>query len=273
MVVVMSRIEYIWRASCQVALNELDDEGPLEPLWWGSGFFLTHKGNLYFVTADHCIHPDDYAPIGDRRNGKEYNRHILTNRNVDGELASHIQPLYDFYYFDKKDEDFPEIIDKLDVAITKVMPSMLDKLLTTNWIDPKNGNDLVPAGLTRVPINSDTATKPNSEDRYIVVGCIHNKSNGVKAHRESIGYCDLTYVEMSDKEIVLSTPILGSTHNDWESLSGSPVFNYKGEILGMLTREVSEDQRLRVIPIERILKCVEVVEKEFAKERYEIRNL
>lgn len=272
MEVVMSRIEYIWRASCQIALNEQNDKEPLEPMWWGSGFFLLHKDKLYFVTADHCIHPDDYAPVGDGRNGKEYIRHILTNTNVKGELSSYIQALYDFYFFDRRDEDFPDIVDKLDVAITKVESSILNNLVTTNWIDPKSGKDIVSAGLVRVPVDSRSATKPKAEDKYIVVGCIHNSSDGVKAHRESIGYCDLHFVEMSDGEIVISTPLMGTTHKDWESLSGSPVFSYNGEILGMLTREVSEEQRLRVIPIERIIKCVEEAEKEYSKDPYEIRN-
>lgn len=265
--------QFIWRASCQLGINEHDDREPLEPRWWGSGFFLLRNDLLYFVTADHCIHPDDYSPIGDGRNGKEYLRHVITNRNVDGQLSSHILPLYDFYYFDRPDKDFSEIIDKLDVAITKVKSSVLSKLYTTNWVDPHSGKDIEKAGMTRVPIDANRIAHPNSEDEYIVCGCIHNDSDGVKAYRESIEYCGLKYVETSDNEYVLSTPIEDMTHRDWESLSGSPVFNYNGEILGMLIREVSEHHQLRVIPMNRIISCVEDVENDFEKEPFEIRNL
>ena len=52
--------EFAWRVTQQLVVYEHDESDLSKIKGWGSGFFLEYRKILFLVTADHCIHYDDY---------------------------------------------------------------------------------------------------------------------------------------------------------------------------------------------------------------------
>ena len=52
--------EFSWRITQQLIIFDQDEKDMSKIKGWGSGFFLGYKDRLFLVTADHCVHYDDY---------------------------------------------------------------------------------------------------------------------------------------------------------------------------------------------------------------------
>lgn len=76
------------------------------PVGAGSGFMLNFKGQTFFITADHVIHPADHENIQANYSRIADAKSIVIINNVDkdrgnGTLCPIISPIGGFYYFDK----------------------------------------------------------------------------------------------------------------------------------------------------------------------------
>ena len=96
---IKSVFEFAWLTTQQIVVTS-DKEGT-KVKGFGSGFFLQYKERLFFVTADHVAHPDDFD-VGIRL-GKDDYVWVFNNKNSTTELATMLTPVGGIYYFDKMD--------------------------------------------------------------------------------------------------------------------------------------------------------------------------
>lgn len=71
-----SVFEFAWLATQQVLVSS--DDGASDIKGYGSGFFLQYRNRLFFVTADHVAHIDDFEK--GLRLGKDDFVWVLSNR-------------------------------------------------------------------------------------------------------------------------------------------------------------------------------------------------
>ncbi|MCQ2077109.1 MAG: hypothetical protein MJZ20_08850 [Bacteroidaceae bacterium] len=264
-------VEYVWRVSQQVIVSS-------SPKWvqivrFGSGFYGQYKNNLYFITADHVLHGDDWQE-GIRTNENEYifvDNHSLEKEN--GEFRSVYTPIGNMCYYDKYDFSSlftdnnvdPEVVaipDMQDVTFSNVTNFTFERPLFTEVLKNFNGDILVDAKLQKLIINLEQTCLPKGEDRYLVAGAIHNEIKREMVHcHENVLYGNLMFSRNEKEGIFLSAPNFQVCKKHWEGLSGSPVINQEGKLLGMLVREHEDSQELEILPITKIIEFIEMQER------------
>lgn len=95
-----------------------------DDIWgFGSGFILSYDGRLFFVTADHNVHPEDHSPDNDtlQRTGKDYRIRIICNKRGFG-LTSMEMPVSGIYSFTGFKFDSQSLADprKLSEVFSKI---------------------------------------------------------------------------------------------------------------------------------------------------------
>lgn len=265
----MSTIEYLWRVSQQLIVAK--DKEMKQICGFGSGFFIYHKDNLFFVTADHVLHGEDFEK-GERISKEDK---LFVANNVKGEgLTSAYTPLGEFYFFDKY--NFEEIIKGKDVDIEAfAIPDMQDytfclrknkfecPFLTHALLD-YDGAVIVPDKLEKIIISSEAIIEPKDDDYYIVAGCVKYKIvDGIRIDRFNAVHLDLRYSRTENNYIILQSPE-NVEYEYWAGLSGSPILNHQGLLLGVIIRIREITNEIVVVPIKEILgkmnyalKCVE----------------
>lgn len=256
----MSLIEYFWRASQQIVMlnpNEPLDKAGIEA--WGSGFLLEYRESLYFITCDHNLHLlDDYSN-GERAN-LDFNVAIITNdRNQATPLSMGLVFVPEFYYFDSFDTFLPEIMDMKDVAFAKIKQDFPLSLLTNQLTYP-NGSIAVKEGLEKLYITEDAIAEPNAEKDFVITGCIRNhivddiRMDRGTTFREGIKY-DANKLNINKQFVFINPePII---YEDWKGLSGSPIFDQDGKLVGMVNGVNEGGYDIYVTPIHFITKLID----------------
>lgn len=257
----MTLMEYFWRVSQQIVMvtpdrqaSEADIEG------WGSGFILQYKNGYYFVTCDHNLHMLDYDDDGPcTRTGIEFGIELVCNiKDADNPLATGMITLPGFYYFDSFDLDLPEGIDLVDLAFAS-LPDKLPLPILTNRLCHYDGQIAVEEGLGKLFIAENAIADVDMSSEYVITGCIHNQiRGGVRMERrttfrEGIRFTGGKYL---DTYLIFENPC-NIVYDDREGLSGSPVFNDKGNLVGMLNKVVDGTQLLYVTPIHKIIQFID----------------
>ena len=262
----MSTIEYLWRVSQQLIVAK--DNEMKQICGFGSGFFILHHNNLFFITADHVLHGDDHD-FGLRIS--EEDKLFIVN-NIKGEgISSAYTPVGDFYFFDKY--NFADLIEKKDDDLEVLTISELqdytfclrknkfDCPFYTHELADFDGNVIVPNKLEKLIINSEEITEPNNADYYIVAGCVRCKVvDGVRIDRSNAIHQDMRYKQMKDNRIILQSSER-MKYDDWAGLSGSPILNQDGLLLGVAVAIYEETNELAVVPIKEILEKMDYVVK------------
>lgn len=258
----MSTIEYLWRVSQQLIVAK--DNGMQYISGFGSGFFLNYANRLFFVTADHVLQCNNYKVKA--RIFKEDYLFIANNVMTNDGVASAYTPLGGFYYFDKY--NFASILDENHADIDgNAKPDMQDyafclrknefqcPFLTHALIDD-NQQVVVPEKKEKLIISHEIITEPRKEDYYIIAGVVMVQIVDNQINRCNAVHQDLKYERMQDDLIVLKYPEK-VIYEHWAGLSGSPVLNQKGKLLGMAIRVNCKKNEVIVVPMKKILQAMQ----------------
>lgn len=260
----MTLIEYIWRNTYQIVGWEKEHAEKTFPDVFGCGFILKRGSKFIFVTADHVIHKaDEEAGL---RTGKEYLYAIVCNRNEikDGIIQTKFRSIGGFVNLDKYDlslylkgEEELEVAlipDMQDYAFADFNPEFFKEIFTHRL--QINDEILTKEGLFKLYICDDSYMKPSETAKYIVIGTIPNKFDGVKWERANAIHQDLSYLGTEDEmyKFAIQTQV---KNEEWAGLSGAPFFDYEGNLVGMLIRAVEDFNFVWVMPIHRILGMID----------------
>ena len=254
----MSTIEYLWRVSQQLIVAK--DKEMKQICGFGSGFFIYHKDNLFFVTADHVLHGEDFEK-GERISKEDK---LFVANNVKGEgLTSAYTPLGEFYFFDKY--NFEDLIKGKNVEeAAQSIPEMQDYTFClrenkfecpffTHALLDYDGGVIVSDKLEKLIISSRAITDYNTNDYYIVGGCVKYKIvDGVRIDRMNAIHQDMRYKRFEENYIILQSPE-DVKYEFWAGLSGSPVLNQQGLLLGIIVRVCEDTNEIVVVPIREVI--------------------
>lgn len=249
--------DFIWRKNYQVVVAPPGSRDFTNPTYCGCGFVVRYKDYNFFITADHVIHGEHFE--ADERDAKDNVVGVLLCKNDMECYASLTVPLggiYDFtkYQLPKSKDDlvFPELVD---VAFCKVDEKLNACVTTELSIDDEI---IVSAGEPKGYIPTEMFLEHPSKDKlYVVAGIILRvHQNGIRFSPLNAVYCGLEYVETIDNLFHLEYPQI-IDYQQWAGLSGSPVFNNEGKLLGMLLRVEDGGHAVWVKPISEIVKLLD----------------
>lgn len=247
---------FIWSKNHQVVVAPPKSTDFANLTYCGCGFVVRYKDCNFFITADHVIHGQHFE--ADERNAEDNVVGVLLCKNDMECYASLVVPLggiYDFtkYQLPKSKDDlvFPELVD---VAFCKVD----EKLEACVTIELRIEDEIiVPAGEPKGFITTELFLEyPSKDELYVVAGTILKvHQNGIRFSPLNAVYCGLEYVETIDNLFHLKYPQI-IDYQQWAGLSGSPVFNNEGKLLGMLLRVEDGGHAVWVKPISEIVKLL-----------------
>lgn len=240
-----------WNASYQLMIVESDNKNAI-PKGFGSGFVYQYKGQAYLITADHVLHNYDHNETCEGRSGKEDIIRICNNFNVPGELES-VETYYKggFYYEDMyslSEIDGLQLTDYIDITSRKI-----DKIVQYGFFSRElrdcDGSIIVAKGSEKIIIPDCQIDDINSTDYYLICGCCCNDICGARLVYKNVVHQDLKYKETNKDGTILLSYDMCVKDEEWAGLSGSPVFNNRGKLVGMLTNASSASDVVTVIPI------------------------
>lgn len=255
----------------------------------GSGFLLKYKDRLFFVTADHIVHHYDFFENETGQRARvEYCSQIITNvRDKDSLRSKNIQlgGFFDYteYILDKETISAPKELNALlnkianqdidindeslsidiriptfiDIAICE-MKYPLEEFILTPEVSFPNGYVLIPANVSKEPLPADVISDFNTEDSYLVAG---NICRGVK-NSVWLEYLYMHHIDMKFERFDSSGNAILKVQEEpnidnWYGLSGSPVFNYNKELVGMLVNGPEKEPLATVVPIKTIIEYID----------------
>ena len=247
----------IWSKNHQVVVAPPQSTDFANFTYCGCGFVVQYKCYKFFITADHVIHGEHFE--ADERNVEDNVVGVLQCKNDMECYASLVVPLggiYDFtkYQIPKSKDDlvFPELVD---VAFCKV-DEELEACVT---IELRIENEIiVSAGEPKGFITTELFLEhPSKDELYVITGTILKvHQNGIRFSPLNAVYCGLKYIETENNLFHLKYPQI-IDYQQWAGLSGSPVFNNEGKLLGMLLRVEDGGHAVWIKPISEIVKLLD----------------
>lgn len=251
---VISVYELLWRTTLQVVVTK--DEEAQRIKNWGSGFLFNYKENSFFITADHVAHLDDFE-MGQRL-GKDDFVWAINNKNNPKELSTLLTPIKGIFSFDLFDlnDVLPEIPILEDIAFSIVTGKIEVPFYTHELID-RDGNVIVPAGKEKLYIKEESVTEMDFSDYYIVGSCVKWNIEGIRLDYLNVVHEDLAFKEVNaDGYYVLKYPE-PVIKEYWQGVSGAPVFNQLGRLVGMLIEVNEIDDTVVVVPMKKIMHFID----------------
>lgn len=228
--------EYFEHIRYQIVYYPSDMSTPL-PVGVDSGFMLDYKGEVLFVTADHVVNTHDReVRIIDK------NAFIQTNniaKNEQGMYYVELVTLSNVVFCShlKVDMNTGNVTELplFDGAFVLMNDFMKNVQYRTNECS-LNGA-IVPVGEKKLHLDSSCICEPSNDDEYFVFGRVRfaydQADNGqVLLRSQLISHDGLKYVREDGNYYVLKY----SQHvvvDDWKGLSGSPVLNHQGGLIGI----------------------------------------
>lgn len=219
------------------------DGSSLLPTGVGSGFMLNYKNRALFVTADHVVNTHDN---GVRRIDKQAT--IQTNKikcDGQGHYYSELVSIGGIVFCSHLKVD-------INTGDVRELPLFDGAFLVMNDFQ-KNAEYItsecylngakVAQGEPKSRLDSSCICTANTNDEYFVYGRVRfrffNSDKGqVYLHSQVISHDGLKYVRDDGDYYVLSYPH-PVVVDDWRGLSGSPVLNHDGGLIGIACK-VSE---------------------------------
>ena len=237
----MDIVERLWRVTYQV-FTPID--GIEKKVSRGSGFLLRHKNHLFFLTADHVIHYNEYA------NKQEITekRVLYVENNVQIEEKNVITRFSDFYHCDPREQG------RDDFAFCIIEESLQFPFKTEAFLR-EDGAVIIPADLEKLVISSEETASPRKEDSYSVAGCTYTAQGTRRVNTLHLG---MQLIGVTDAYVILKSQE-GIIKEKWEGLSGAPVLNQDGQLVGILVSTHEVINTILLIPIEKVLAKIDEV--------------
>ena len=222
----------------------------------GKAFFLEYKDNVFLVTAGHNIHGDNKEQV---RQGLDNQVAIVTNRcrvNANGKREAELFSVGGFYSF----EQYECMSHSEDSILVDVAFSILDKdkfkdlvCITEGVQDPKTGEIVVERGRIKTSLSASHLAKANVNDKYFIAGSVQsrwgeNEFGEVVLESKYACHSRLDYDCCKDGFIYLKSPEIVQ-NSFWQGLSGSPVLNQEGSLIGILCGGVVGSNVIQVFDI------------------------
>ena len=230
----------------------------------GSGFFFSHQKHVILVTADHVCHPFDHENGRTQRVFEDKDVALVNNwveKNENGVDMPVLTPVGGFYYFDK----FKFDIDKgslddykpFDATFAVLGEDRFQRPFKNEGMAAVNG-PVVPAGLDMIAIPNDAVVEPNMDDRYFCYG--HTNfglaDDGIHLKWDTTIHEDMKYCNDSGDYYVL-TPAEPIDGKAWHGISGAPVLNQEGGLLGILCGGDPKNNAIFVMKMSAVLSLIE----------------
>lgn len=263
----ISIIEYIWRNCYQLVVWEQEHKQYDFPSIFGCGFILKDENDYVFITADHVIHNKDYE--AGERTPQEY-QYAIVNNICRKDLTTVLTSIYGFHSMEsinfdsylrgEEDIEVAMIPDLKDVAFALIKEgSSLQYPFKTHELRLED-QVIVPAGCEKFSLTKNAFAPPTTNKKYIVMGAIQNNNTGILWKRCNVIHNELTFECEHDEVFVFKSPQPVQIEQ-WEGLSGSPFFSEDGELIGMLTRVVEQNNAVIVLHINKITYYIDLVKK------------
>ena len=255
----MNLIEFFLKTSQQIViLSPGEDKDNYDIVGWGSGFILKYRDRFFFITCDHNVHLDDYEI--EQRTGTDYNIGIICNcQDPNERLSMGLITISGFHYFEYIDGMYPELIELRDLSFAEIKFPLPLPIYTNRLLDFDGNSIIVPEGEMKLIIEENSIGTPSTDDEYIITGCIRNKiCAGIRMERQNTFRDQIKYTgeKFCESYLIFENPT-EIVYDDWKGLSGSPVFNNNGNLIGMLNRVVEGMNYLYVTPIQMILRFID----------------
>lgn len=251
-----SVFEFAWLATQQVLVSS--DASAADIKGYGSGFFLQYRNKLFFITADHVAHIDDFEE--GLRLGKDDFLWVINNKNSTKELATALTPIGGLFSFDKidiRDELSFEIPDMQDVTFSILSNSFKIPFLT-HEIRVPDLNFEVAAGKEKIILNSECISELKESDYCLIEGCVKwNITDGIRLERSNVIHSNLKFKEFDDEGCYILSYPYKVVYQHWAGLSGGPVFNNAYQLIGMVIRVNEDDDTIKVMPMKKITELMD----------------
>ena len=229
------------------------------PVGYGSGFIVEYKDDFFFITADHTIHLDDYENEIELRTGTDYVISIFNNyTDPNNVLSTIITPLGGFYYMEQFHLNRPEDLPKLmDITLCKMKPVNFTYPFLTDKIKFTNG-EVINAGEEKFKLTVECFNDPEIDLNYAIFGKVRTKIvNNIRMEWENTLKESLRFVCRSGDLFLFNTEEIITDREDWEGLSGSPIFSENGDCVGVLCEVLENSKAIWVMPISKVKMLME----------------
>jgi S1-C subfamily serine protease len=252
--------EVLVKTSYTTQITESDTKNLDNPVGFGSGFIVQYDSDKFFVTADHTIHKDDYKGEIEERTWKDYVVSIFNNyTDPNNFISTLITPLDGFYYMEQfhldKSDNLPRPVD---ICVCKMKAIHLQNPFLTDQVTFTNG-EKINAGEHKFTIQMECFEEPNNAKKYFVFGKVKTKLiDNILMESQNTFKESLKFETTSGDFLLFNTQELITDKEDWEGLSGSPVFSEDGKCVGVLSDVLENSKSIWVIPISKVKMLIEV---------------
>lgn len=248
-------VEYFEHVRYQVASFLRNPKSPL-PQFSGSGFILDFEGHKIIVTAGHVATSHHGGAFSDNKLLTIQTNSIYKDEGTGqrgcilvsvGGVVSATAHRVDMATGDIR------IIGVIDVSFAQLDSTRANAPFVTQRITIEGAN--VQYGEPKQCISYNDVIEVNHEDEYSVFGRVHlnfSNSNGQYVlNSEVIFHTGLKYTGTIRDMVVLkyNKPVVVA---DWKGLSGSPVLNQDGKLIGVACSVDPIANTLHVMPIQKI---------------------
>lgn len=256
--------EVLIRTNYMTVMTDPADKSMERAVGYGSGFIMNYKELLFFVTADHVVHPDDHDEK--QRTGKDYVVSIFNNiANPDLPFSTLVTPVGGFYYADSfnflKPEEAPKL---LDVSVAIMYERHCQNPFLTHKMQDSTGE--ITEQKSKFILREEHISSPDKNHQYYVCGQVRHNLKGLALYRDTVIYENITYQAQSgdyhlfrsDKKII---------YEDWAGLSGSAIFNNEGKCVGVVCSVTQDTHSVWVLGMDKVklLMDIAVLEEEQRK--------
>lgn len=248
--------EYFEHIRYQVVYYPADMSNTL-PVGVGSGFMLDYKNEQFFVTADHVVNTHDKGIRKVDRNAFIQTNNIAQDANgrYYAVLVSLSGVVFSTHF--KIDVNTGNVTELPLFDGAFVLMNSFQK--NANYITNEcslNGAQVV-YGEKKRHLDSSCICEANKDDEYFVFGRVRfeykkGEKEQVVLYSQLISHDGLKYVRDEENYYVLkySLPVVV---DDWRGLSGSPVLNHQGGLIGIACKVNSTSDEVWVKKIECML--------------------